>query len=315
MSGEESYAGEEPDRVDVGEETFLRVIGEATKALEEAAIEYGLMGGIASAVFGRPRWTLDVDIFLRPQDAQRAQDALAAAGFEPKVSQHNWLLKCVRDRVLVDLIFTAKGGIYLDDEMLARLRRVDYKGLKLRLVPPEDVIVMKAIASDQDTPRYWHDALGIIGSSDLDWEYLLNRSRIGPRRVLSLLVHAQADDMLVPDDIVRALYRTIYDPQELSSGKVASGPSKASGPIGVHRSERHMEAHLRERLAEDPRVNELNIDAAFSGRVVTLTGRVTTADRREAVGVVAAELLPGFEIRNDVTLIPIGEDGRAETVA
>src|ERR1700746_3459846 len=98
-----------------------------------------MMGALASALFGRPRWTLDVDIFIRPQDTRRAVEALERAGFESKPSQHNWLVQCVRDRVLVDLIFTAKGGIYLDEQMLARIKPADYKGMSLRVVPPEDL--------------------------------------------------------------------------------------------------------------------------------------------------------------------------------
>jgi hypothetical protein len=69
---------------------------------------------------------------------------------------------------------------------------------------------MKAIAHDQDTPRYWHDALGIIAHTELDWDYLLQRARIGPRRVLSLLLHAQSDDLIVPDRAVRQLFEAIY---------------------------------------------------------------------------------------------------------
>jgi predicted nucleotidyltransferase len=302
-ANQDAYPGEEVERVDVGEETFLRVLGEATGSLETAGIEYGLMGGVASAVFGRPRWTLDVDIFLRPQDAGRAQEVLAGAGFEPKPSQHNWLLKCVRDRVLVDLIFTAKGGIYLDEQMVSRIRPVDYQGLSLRVVPPEDLIVMKAIASDQDTPRYWHDALGIIAASELDWDYLVQRARIGPRRVLSLLLHAQADDMIVPDRAIRSIYRAVYENPAADAQAMVPGDA------------RHLAAHLRERFAEDPRLNELNIETAFEANTLVLRGRVSTPERRETVADVAAELLPGVPIVNEVVVVRLAEDGRSETVA
>ena len=66
-----TYPGEEVERVQVAEATFLRILGEATGSLEAAGIGYGLMGGIASAVFGRARSTLDVDIFVRPQTRNR----------------------------------------------------------------------------------------------------------------------------------------------------------------------------------------------------------------------------------------------------
>ena len=299
----EPYAGEEVERVEVDEQVFLKVVRDATGALTEAGVDYGLMGAMASAVFGRPRWTLDVDIFIRPQDVRHAVEALEKAGFESRPSQHNWLVKCVRDRVLVDLIFTAKGGIYLDEQMLARIKPADYKGMAVRVVPPEDLVVMKAIASDQDTPRYWHDALGIIANTELDWDYLVQRARIGPRRVLSLLLHAQADDMIVPDRVIRSIYQAVF---EAPAGR---------GPLPVHKDDAHMIAHLRERFAEDPRVAELNIEAAFEEEVLVLRGRVATPERREAVESVATELLPETEISNQVTVVRLPEDGRAETVA
>ena len=302
MPESEPYGGEEVERVEVDEEVFLAVVRDATGSLEKAGIDYGLMGALASAIFGRPRWTLDIDIFIRPQDARRAVEALEAAGFESKPSQHNWLVKCVRDRVLVDLIFTAKGGIYLDDQMLQRIRPVEHRGMMLRVVPPEDLVVMKAIASDQDTPRYWHDSLGIIAASDLDWDYLVQRARIGPRRVLSLLLHAQADDLIVPDRVIKSIYQAVYE-----------APGRT--PAEAQRDEAHLIAHLRERLAEDPRVNELNIDARFEDRVLVLRGRVSTAERREAVEDLAAELLPDVEIANEVTVVKLADDGRSETVA
>ena len=303
MAEGEAYAGEEVERIEVEEGVFLAVVGDAARALEAAGIPYGVMGAIASAAFGRPRLTLDVDLFIRPQDVRRSLEALEAAGFEPKPSQHNWLAKCVRDRVLVDLIFTAKGGIYLDEPMLERIRAIEHKGVALRAVPPEDLVVMKAIASDQDTPRYWHDALGIIAASELDWDYLVQRARIGPRRVLSLLLHAQADDMIVPDRVIRSLYEAVFETPERRP------------PLAVHRDGPHMVAHLRERLAEDPRVNELNIEAGFEDGVLVLRGRVSTNERRQAVEEVAAELLPGTPVRSEVMVVRLPEDGRSETVA
>jgi predicted nucleotidyltransferase len=194
----------------VPEAVFLRVLGEAARELDRAGIPYAVMGGIGSAVFGRSRWTQDIDLLIRKQDANQIVEVLQARGFTPTPTQHSWLLKAVKDEVLVDLIFSAKGGIYLDDDMRAKLKRIDFNGISLAVAPPEDLVVMKAIAHDQDTPRYWHDALGIIAHTELDWDYLLQRARIGPRRVLSLLLHAQSDDLIVPDRAVRQLFEAIY---------------------------------------------------------------------------------------------------------
>ena len=289
----------EIERHQVEEEVFLRVLGEAVAILEETAIPYGAMGGIASAAFGRQRWTQDVDFFVRPQDARRAQDALVEGGFEASPTHHEWLLKAVKEGVLVDLIHSAKGGYYLDEEMLQRIRPAQFKGLTLNVVPPEDIVVMKAIQSDQDTARYWHDALGVVAGSELDWDYVLKRARIGPRRVLSLLIHAQADDMLVPDHVIRALFKIVYE--------LAPAAQAASDDVVV--------AQLRQALAEDPRCNELNIEVTREADRLVLSGQVATAERRVIIATVACEVVPDLTIENRVTVAHPAEDGRSETVA
>lgn len=113
--------------------------------------------------------------------------------------------------MLVDVIFKAKGDIYLDEEMIARTKTLNFKGRPIRVVPPEDLIVIKAVIHDEQTPRHWYDALGVIAATELDWDYLIRRSAHGARRVLSLLVYAQANDLVVPEHVIRTLFRKVYD--------------------------------------------------------------------------------------------------------
>ena len=82
---------------------------------------------------------------------------------------------------------------------------------RVRLIAPEDLLVIKAAVHDERGPRHWHDALGVIGVNDLDWDYLLRRARQAPRRVLSLLVYAHSLDIAVPNQVVRELFRSIYE--------------------------------------------------------------------------------------------------------
>lgn len=57
--------------------------------------------------------------------------------------------------------------------------------------------------------RHWHDALALRSRRDLDWQYLPRRARHGPRRVLSLLLDAQSNDLPVPAKVIDDLYRRI----------------------------------------------------------------------------------------------------------
>lgn len=189
----------------VAEDVFFHVTAEAIATLDAARIPYGVMGGLASAVLGRPRWTHDLDFFVRQVDADAAVDALEGAGFVTQRTDPHWLFKAVKRGVLVDLVFKAKGDLYLDDEMIERLVDAEFKGVRMKVLPPEDLIVIKAIIHDEATPRHWHDALSIIADRDLDWDYLLRRARRGSRRVLSLLAYAQSVDIAVPEHAIRAL--------------------------------------------------------------------------------------------------------------
>lgn len=203
------------ETIDFDEEAFLRTLDEAVTALEDHGVDYLFMGGIASACQGRPRFTHDIDLFVRPETARKALDALAAAGFETEETYAEWLYKGFKHGHMVDLIFRSSGDIYLDDEMLERAPVQAFMGRQVRIVPAEDLIVIKAIVHNEHMPRHWHDALALIAVADLDWEYLVRRARKGVRRVLSLLLYAQSNDLVVPTGPVRELFSLIDDPQAL----------------------------------------------------------------------------------------------------
>ena len=210
VSGSAEPVSFEGDKV--SETVFLRVLGEAIDTIERESIPYGLLGGVASAALGRPRWTHDADIFVRSTDAPAVLEALQDAGFATQRTNPNWLFKGIKHGVLVDILFRAKGDIYLDDEMIERLVDTDFKGVRLKTIPPEDLLVIKAIIHDEETPRHWGDAIALLSCAPaLDWDYMLRRARHGARRVLSLLLYAQSSDVVVPDGPIKALFGMIYD--------------------------------------------------------------------------------------------------------
>lgn len=195
---------------DSPEETFGAVLRAAIDALERARVAYVLIGGVGSASLGRPRWTRDIDVLVMPVDAERALDALADGGFETERTNEHWIFKAERDGIVVDVIFRTVGDIYLADEMIARAARGTFLGVDALVAAPEDQIVIKAIAHDEQSARHWNDALALIASCDIDWDYLIERASRGPRRVLSLLVYAQSNDLVVPNWVIAAVHDSIY---------------------------------------------------------------------------------------------------------
>jgi len=204
--------GPSPNGREVDEGRFLTVLSEAVAALEAKEIPYLVMGGISSATHGRPRGTNDIDLFVEPENARLTLEALAAAGFTTEETDPRWLYKGFKDDILVDVIFRSTGDIYLDEEMLAHARVVDVRGCAVRTIAPEDLLIIKALTAAEHMPHHWHDALSVITGSDLDWDYLVDRARRhGARRVLSLLLYAQSNDLGVPVKPVRALFDSIFD--------------------------------------------------------------------------------------------------------
>ncbi len=71
---------------------------------------------------------------------------------------------------------------------------------------------------------------------------------------------------------------------------------------------------LRDALATDERVAEMGIDVHVTGDKVFLTGQVATEARQQAVGAVAAEVLPDYEVHNQTSVTPVGDAPRVEKI-
>jgi predicted nucleotidyltransferase len=190
-------------------EAFAGALRSTIDALATAGVSFAILGGVASAGYGRSRWTKDIDVFCRPEDADRVLDVLEAAGFGVERTNPAWIYKAFHDGVQVDVIFKVKGGVYFDERMSARVRTVTLVGVDVPAIAPEDLIVMKALTHDEESPRHWHDALAVLAAVDLDWEYLLERARLGPNRVLSLLHYALSVDVPVPVSAVKQLHELV----------------------------------------------------------------------------------------------------------
>lgn len=185
---------------------FAAVLADTARLLDGAEIEYVVMGGLGFSSLGQPRWTHDIDFFLRPDQAKEALNLLATQGFHTEETDPWWLYKAFRDEVMVDLIFRSAGDIYLDAEMLERASMRDIGDSSIRVISPEDLVVIKCVTTSEASPYHFYDALGIISACEMDWDYLLHRARHGGlRRLFSLLLFAQSNDLDVPNAVLKRL--------------------------------------------------------------------------------------------------------------
>ena len=185
-----------------GLEGLAAVLREAHEALDEDGIPHVVFGSLATRALGGPREPRpdeDIDVFIRPPDADSALRSLERAGFVANEQDASWIHKAKRRGVTVDVIFKGAGRIYLDDEMVERARRSPVMDVEVPLIPREDLVVIKALLHDETRASDWFDAIELLRSTDVDWEYLVRRALAnGTSRVLSLLLFAESEGVDVP---------------------------------------------------------------------------------------------------------------------
>lgn len=266
-------------------------------ALEEAQVSYALIGGIAASGLGRPRSTQDIDIFVRPEDAEGVLALLAARGFRTEETNPTWLFKAFKDDVLVDIVFRSEGGFYFDDEVREHAQRILYHGRQVPIVSAEDFILIKCAVHSEEGPHHWHDALAALSHSKLNWDYLLQRSRKAARRLLALLIYAQADDIWVPNHVVQQLFRNVFGeataPESLPAREIPESSS----------TDKYLAAQLREAFAQSDQVGVLGVEVFVQGKKITLRGDVQTSEQQTSVTDLVRKQAPGFDVHDQLRVI------------
>jgi predicted nucleotidyltransferase len=134
-------------------ERLLATMKKAGGALNEAGIPFVLGGGLACWARGAPKTEHDVDFLVKPEDAEPAQQALAAAGMRPETPPEGWLLKAYDDGILVDLIFDPQDGP-IDDRTFEHAEELEVHAMKMKVAALEDVLVQKLLALGEQQPDY-----------------------------------------------------------------------------------------------------------------------------------------------------------------
>jgi hypothetical protein len=152
----------------------------AAAALREAEVPFLLGGSLASWARGGPETRHDLDLMIRPQDAERALEALKAAGMRPERPPEEWLLKAWDGDTLVDLIF-GPSGLEMTDEVIARGEELSVLGMEMRVMALEDVLTTKLMALTEHSLRY-EGLLRIARAlrEQVDWQDVRERTMSSP---------------------------------------------------------------------------------------------------------------------------------------
>ena len=123
-------------------------------ALSGRDVKYMLVGGYALAAYGHPRVTLDFDLFVEasPANAEKLYAALADFGAPLAFgnvtpldfAKNGTIYQIGVEPCRIDIINEIAGVCFSDAYLRARI--IDFNGLPVRVISPEDLLTNKKAA-------------------------------------------------------------------------------------------------------------------------------------------------------------------------
>jgi hypothetical protein len=152
----------------------------AVATLRDAGVPFALGGSLAAWARGGPRPHNDLDLMVKPEDAERALEVLAAAGMRPERPPEEWLFKAWHDTVMIDLIF-APAGLEMTDEVIDRATSMPVMAIETPVMALEDVLATKLCALDEHSLDY-SAIIGIARAlrEQINWLELRERTLPSP---------------------------------------------------------------------------------------------------------------------------------------
>src|SRR3954451_24812182 len=149
-------------------------------ALERQEIPYVLGGGLGCWARGGPGSSHGINLVLKPEDAERAQEALPEAGMRPETPPEQWLRKAWDGDILIDLIYEP-SGMTIDDEVIGRGEEMSVEAMQIRVMDLDDILVTKLLALDEHSADY-RDLTLITRSlrEQINWAQLRERTAASP---------------------------------------------------------------------------------------------------------------------------------------
>jgi len=149
---------------------MLAVLKKAVGVLQEEGIPFALAGSMACWALGGPPSRHDVDLALLQSDAERALEALAAAGFRIERPPEGWLVKV-----------WAPMGLRVTHEVLRAARPVNVDGMPVPALAPTDVLTSKLLALNEGHLDFEGLLAMVRGVREqVDWDELRRRTEAQP---------------------------------------------------------------------------------------------------------------------------------------
>lgn len=152
----------------------------AVSTLRDAGVPFALGGSFAAWARGGPKPYNDLDLMVKPLDAERALRALGGTGMRTEKPPEEWLFKAWTAGVMIDVIFNP-AGLEITDEVLARCDLISVFAIETPVMALEDVLQTKLMALKEHSLDY-SALLGITRSvrEQIDWRALRARTQGSP---------------------------------------------------------------------------------------------------------------------------------------
>jgi Uncharacterised nucleotidyltransferase len=149
-------------------------------ALRDADVQFMLGGSMAVWARGGPEPDNDLDLMVKPDQAEVALEVLAGAGMRVERPPEEWLYKAWHGDVLIDLIF-CPSGLELTDEVFARAETISVMAVGTPVMALEDALVTMLYALDEHALDYSR-LLAITRAlrEQIDWPALRRRASGSP---------------------------------------------------------------------------------------------------------------------------------------
>ena len=159
---------------------ILETLKKCAAALRDAGIRFMVGGGVAAWARGGPESIHDLDLIVKPDDADAALEAFTDIGLRTERPPEGWLLKAWDGDVLVDLIFQPQGML-VDDDAIDRAEILNVKAMEVPVMPIADVMSSELMALNERWLDY--DQLLQIARAcreQIDWEEVRRRTCESP---------------------------------------------------------------------------------------------------------------------------------------
>jgi hypothetical protein len=132
----------------------------------------------------------DLDLMVKPTDADRALEALAGTGMRIERPPEGWLYKAWYGDVMIDVIFHP-AGLEITDEVIERADRLSVMAIDTPVMALEDMLATRLLSLDEHSLDY-RGPLAIARAlrEQIDWPALQARTGDSPfAKAFFTLVH------------------------------------------------------------------------------------------------------------------------------